>query len=103
MFFRNTNTGKAEGHRVLRVIALVCVLLLAVFMTVEVSHTHSNVTTENSCPLCMAAHWAAPVVAALMMVQVLLTTAATVALELAPAVSPRAYALYNRPPPQRSR
>lgn len=68
---RSAFRGKST---VISVVAILCVVLLGVLAAVQVAHVHSNQTLADHCPLCVslhsAAHVAAAVAAAIMLVQI---------------------------------
>jgi hypothetical protein len=98
LYRQSDRTG--QSWRIL--LALLCILLVAVGATVQVAHTHADGTANHAdCSLCVAAHagmqaaaapTAAPTVAAVF-----------TAVEPAPATAPSSavytFALFTRPPP----
>lgn len=87
------------GPRAFVVVAVACMVLLAVLAVVQVAHTHQGVTDADHCPLCIVMHTAAPVLSAaalIALVQVAMT---------APPVEVRRITrhwhtqLFTRPPP----
>jgi hypothetical protein len=79
--------------------SLICLLLLAVFMLVQVAHTHPFSTDADHCPVCVVMHSAAPVaVVAAILVRVQTSSRPLVAVAHS-VVRPWHYELFNRPPP----
>jgi hypothetical protein len=65
MVLRGIRKGQFENGKLVRVIALVCVLLALVMTGVEAIHAHSeNALAANSapCAICLTAHAKAPTV-----------------------------------------
>jgi len=90
---------RERGFLSMRTASLLCLLLLALFMLVQVAHVHPSGMDADHCPVCVVMHSAAPVA----MVAAILMRATTHAPALAPAVHsvvrPWHYELFNRPPP----
>lgn len=79
--------------------ALLCLMLLALLVTVQVAHNHVTESDADHCSLCIALHSAAPI-AVLAVIVVMVRAGATMQLAEAPAVvrhwNPK---LFTRPPP----
>ena len=82
-----------------RLLVLLCLVLVALLMFVQVGHTHAFNTDADHCPVCVVMHSAAPVA---VVATVLIAVRASFTQRLA-VVRPRAsiwrYELFNRPPP----
>jgi len=81
-------------------LGLVCILLVAVFSTVQVAHTHADADTHANCSLCVAAHVTlhlggspspAPAAAVVTVLETLPRSVVPSALQ--------PFALFTRPPP----
>ena len=81
------------------VATVVCLALLALVAVIQVAHVHPLVTDADHCPLCIAMHAVAPVVAPAAVIILLLVGTPALILE------PRAIlhhwhpSLFTRPPP----
>jgi len=79
---------------------LVCLLVLAVFATIQVTHVHVNEADPSHCTLCMVQQTAAPVAAmAMAIVMVALGASAPIAEPVA-VVRYRRERIFIRPPPR---
>jgi hypothetical protein len=100
---KNCSNAIPERHNHLqfavKLLAFVCILVMIVFFTAQAAHHHNASTTEDHCPLCLAAHWAIPAVAALAMAGFFYFSSTYTAELLSPAARFWFHALYNRPPP----
>lgn len=94
-----SSAGRAKSGT-LPVVAVLCLVLLALLAVVQVAHFHSNETLADHCPLCVSIHSATPVavpaVAALVLVQVGISTPV---FETRRVVRQRHSKLFTRPPP----
>jgi hypothetical protein len=91
--------NRGGGFLSMRSMSLVCLLLLAVFMLVQVAHTHPFATDADHCPICVVMHSAAPVAvvaAILVRTQAASPVPAPVVHSV---VRPWHFELFNRPPP----
>ena len=95
-FFR---TSRRNQHSFLPVVAVLCLILLALLSIAQVAHLHPNQSDADHCQLCIVMHALAPVAA---------TAAAVVLVQLgasAPQAEPMVIArqrqlrLFIRPPP----
>ena len=90
--------GRAKS-KTLPVVAVLCLVLLALLTVVQVAHTHFDEAAADHCPLCISMHSAAPVAeSAAVVILVQIGTSA-------PAIQKRAAVrnwnpkLFTRPPP----
>jgi len=83
----------------LALVALVCVILLALMAVAQVAHTHQGVTDADHCPICIVMHTAAPVLATaalIALVQVAMAAPVPEARKVTRSWHPQ---LFTRPPP----
>jgi len=83
----------------LPVVAVLCLVLLALLAVVQVAHFHSNETVADHCPLCVSMHSVVPVVVAAAAVALVQVGAPTQATEARAAVRNWTPKLFTRPPP----
>jgi hypothetical protein len=80
--------------------AALCLILLVLLAVVQVAHVHAQATDEDNCPLCLALHSAAPVVAAVAAIILIpLGTPAPVVKRRVAVRRPWHPTLFTRPPP----
>jgi len=84
----------------LNVAAVVCLVLLAVLVVVQVAHVHPQESAADHCPLCIVMHSAVPIVmAAILIVLIDIGTPAPV-IAVRAAILPCWHpSLFIRPPP----
>ena len=100
MIHPSTNAKRFDRRRfAVQLLALLCIVVLAVFFTAQVAHHHETAVHNDHCPLCYAAHWAIPVEAALVLVGFFFISATYNAELLSPVFKFWFHDLYNRPPP----
>lgn len=58
-----TQVKGRDQSRIFVVVALLCLVLLALLSVAQVAHTHQGVSDADHCPLCIVMHTAAPVAA----------------------------------------
>jgi hypothetical protein len=83
----------------LPVVAVLCLVLLALLTVVQVAHFHSNETVADHCPLCVSMHSVVPVVVAAAIVALVQVGAPTQVTEARVAVRNWTPKLFTRPPP----
>lgn len=80
-------------------VAVVCVVLLALLAVAQVTHTHQGVTDADHCPLCIVMHTAAPVLTAAASIALIQVAVTAPVLEVRRATRNRHSQLFTRPPP----
>ncbi|MDR3792496.1 MAG: hypothetical protein P4L03_03855 [Terracidiphilus sp.] len=83
-----------------RWVVLLCLLLLALFATVQVAHVHLTDADQNHCALCMVMQTAAPVAAAAALIVLVELGSRTPQPEPVYQTCSRPKRLYIRPPPR---
>ena len=84
----------------MRVVAVVCLILLALLCVVQVTHVHAVGTDADHCQLCLVIHSVVPLlvmVAALLLVR--MVTVAPALVEVRPIIRYWHPTLFTRPPP----
>jgi len=82
-----------------RAAVLVCLILLALLTFVQVAHVHDFDSNADQCPLCIAMHSAAPVVAIVAAIVLIEIATANQVVKVRAVVRPWHPTLFNRPPP----
>ncbi len=80
-------------------VALLCLALLALLITVQVAHVHPQGSDADRCPLCITLHSAAPVLAITAAVALIRIGVSKPFVEARAVVRPWRSKLYTRPPP----
>lgn len=97
---QSRRTEGRSGPRAFAMVAVVCMVLLALVAVVQVAHTHQGVSDADHCPLCIVMHAAVPVVvAAALIALVQLATTPPVFEVTRPARHYWHAQLFTRPPP----
>lgn len=86
-------------HRLLPLVALVCLALLVVLSFAQVSHLHQSATDADHCQLCIVMHTAVPVAASPAIVVLVHLGAFAQAAEPIAIARQRQSRLFIRPPP----
>jgi hypothetical protein len=81
------------------VLAVVCIVLLALLAVVQVPHLHANQTDADQCPLCIVLHSTVPAAIAAPIIVLVPVGAPTPQVEPTPVVVERQSGLFIRPPP----
>lgn len=81
------------------VAALLCLVLLALLVTVQVAHNHLTESDADHCTLCIALHSAAPIAVMAAVVVMIRAGAAVQLAEARPVVRYWNPKLFTRPPP----
>ena len=93
--------SRREGRGAVPLATVVCLILLALLMVVQVAHTHPIDRDSGHCGLCIAMHSAAPLAVAVALIQ-LIPLGTPVPVMVARAASRRrSPRLFIRPPPAR--
>ena len=84
----------------MRVVAVLCLILLALLTVVQVTHVHAAGTDADHCQLCIMIHSVVPLlVMVTAILQVRMVAAAPVLLEVRPLIRYWQPTLFTRPPP----
>jgi hypothetical protein len=83
----------------LPVVAVLCLVLLALLAVVQVAHFHSNETVADHCPLCISMHTLVPAAVAAAVVVLVQVGAPTPIFEERTVVRNWNPKLFTRPPP----
>ena len=86
----------------LPVVAVLCLVLLALLAVVQVAHIHSTETAADHCPLCISMHSAAPVATSAAVVVLVQIGAPAPVLPVRVAIRNWYPKLFTRPPPSAS-
>jgi hypothetical protein len=81
------------------VVTVVCLILLALLVVVQVAHVHPNSSDADHCPLCIVMHSAAPVAAAVAAIVMVTLGTHAPAVRVCTVVRPWHPTLFTRPPP----
>jgi hypothetical protein len=94
---RKDNSGTRSGSW--PVLAVVCVILVALLAVVQVPHLHATQTDADHCPICIVLHSTAPASVAAAPVLLVQVGTATPAVEPSEVIQKRQSRLFIRPPP----
>ncbi len=97
--FRRENRAKSGA---LPVVAVLCLVLLALLAVVQVAHIHATETAADHCPLCISMHSAAPVEASATAVVLVQIGTPTPVVPVRAAIRNWYPKLFTRPPPSAS-
>ncbi|MGA9071282.1 MAG: hypothetical protein WB424_13550 [Terracidiphilus sp.] len=86
-------------HGAFGAVALLCLVLLALLITVQVAHNHLTEGDADHCSLCIALHSAAPITAMATVVVLVRAGAAVRLAEARPVIRHWNPKLFTRPPP----
>jgi Na+/proline symporter len=92
----------AEGRvssGILPVVAMVCLVLLAMLAVAQVTHLHSNDADADHCQLCIVMHTVVPVAATAAVIVIVQLGASTPQAEPIVVARQRQIRLFIRPPP----
>lgn len=98
-FQSRNRKSHGERPRALAAIAVVCLVLLALLTIAQVTHTHPVNSETDHCPLCIALHSAATVVATAAMITLVQVAVAAPAPEVRQISRQWHPQLFTRPPP----
>jgi hypothetical protein len=91
-------TGRREPQA-FGAVALLCLILLALLVTVQVAHNHVTESDADHCSLCIALHSAAPIAVMAALVVMVKSGAFVQLAEARPVVRHWNPKLFTRPPP----
>ena len=83
----------------LPVVAMVCLVLLAMLAVAQVTHLHSSQSDADQCQLCIVMHTVVPVLAAAAVIVIVQLGASTPQAEPIVVARQRQIRLFIRPPP----
>ncbi len=96
----NSGMNRRTKPGILRVATVLCLVLLALFAVIQVTHNHGAGSDADHCPLCIAMHSVVPLVVMIPALGLVRIASAAPALLEVRATSRYWYlALFTRPPP----
>lgn len=102
MFFRDIRKGQFESGRLVRLIALACIVLALVMTGVEATHAHSETAlspNSSPCAICLTAHAKAPTVTVQLLPLIYTVETVAVPYKSEGKSASSDLALFIRPPP----
>lgn len=95
-------TGQSESSRLVRLIALSCVVLVLFISGLEAMHVHSNAAVSHNsppCALCLTAHANAPAITIHVLPQIQAVEAIAIPSQVESKSAATKLLLFIRPPP----